>query len=297
MGHIKPIDQYEYEEVYNQIARKFGEETIQEQIEFQREQRKYTYIVKTITSGKMRECEIYPVWPNRAAVPKVEKSKSRIEQQNLNNKNAQKKVVRLVNANFDKKDIMITLTYDDDYIPTEEQARKDIRNYFDRIRRYRKKKELSELKYIYVIEYMTKEEQEQTKKIRIHHHVIMSGMDRDDAERIWGKGRSTECRRLKPDDFGLEGLAKYITKAPKEGTRRWGASLNLTKPVETKNRTRLTKRKVEKLVLDENGMCEMFGKLYEGYVLNDFTTYLSNFVAGYYIYAKFRKENINNMSC
>ena len=83
-----------------------------------------------------------------------------------------------------------------------------MQNYLRRIKAYRKKMSLGEPKYIYVIE----GSEESTKK-RIHHHLIMSEMNRDEAEKIWGKGRAN-AMKLQPDEFGLEGLARYIAKDP-----------------------------------------------------------------------------------
>ena len=70
---------------------------------------------------------------------------------------------------------------------------------------------MDDLKYIYVIEF---ENGEGRKKTRVHHHVIMSGMNRDAAERLWTNGWAN-TRRLQPDEYGLEAPARYIVKDPK----------------------------------------------------------------------------------
>lgn len=166
--------------------------------------RKCRICEKTIISGNFVECNIYPVWNTRKDTPKTKKSReSREAQKNLNNKNAQLTVIRLLNTNFVKGDLLITLTYKDGYYPTLERARKDINNYIKALKRERKKQGLDELKYIYVIEYVP--EGEDTKKVRIHHHIIINAMDRDVAESKWKFGRS-ESKIAQPDeDFGLEG--------------------------------------------------------------------------------------------
>ena len=59
------------------------------------------YRMKTITSGNIRECEIYPVFTNRADFTRGKKKReSRDKQRRINRRNAQKKLIRLLNANF-----------------------------------------------------------------------------------------------------------------------------------------------------------------------------------------------------
>ena len=112
---------------------------------------------KNIISGAMYEAEFYPIFPNGRRIPtsgrKAKSRPSSKEQANLNDKNARKKIVRLVNANFGKGDIVVHGTYRDDEMPScEAECRKHIQNYIRRIKRYRKKEGLPEMKYIYVIE-------------------------------------------------------------------------------------------------------------------------------------------------
>lgn len=146
---------------------------------------------------------------------------------NLNDKNAKKKLIRKINANFTKADIWVTLTYKNG-VPDEEQARKDIRNYLRRVREWRRKRGMTELKYVYVIEYGGKD----GRRKRVHHHVVMSGMDRSAAEELWnGKGWAN-AKKLQPDEYGLEALARYVTKEA-NGGKRWCASRNLSEPKET----------------------------------------------------------------
>ena len=169
-------------------------------------------------------------------------------------------------------------------VPDEAQARKDIQNYIRRVKAYRKKNGMDELKYIYVIEF---ENGEGRKKTRVHHHVIMSGMDRDAAERLWTNGWAN-TRRLQPDEYGLEALARYIVKDPK-GKKRWSASRNLKEPKVTTADTKFTRRMAERLAKDfETDGPQIFAKLFPDCALNDCAIFRSDFVAGAYIYAKMR---------
>lgn len=185
----------------------------------------FRYRARTIKAGDILEVEIFPIWNTQNEVRKAKKAATKEAQQNLNDRNAKKKLIRKINANFTGEDLCITLTYKAGFVPDEEQARRDIRNYLRRVRQWRRKNGLPELKYVYVIEYGGGD----GRRKRVHHHVIMSGMDRDVAEALWQGRGWANTRRLQPDDYGLEALARYMTKEP-NGGKRWAASKNLVDP-------------------------------------------------------------------
>ena len=286
---LRRYNDYSYEEIYNESV--LGSQSIEEKIEELRSSKvKYKYVVKTIKSGDMIESEIYPVYERKNDTPRVDKEKdSKDSQKNLNDRNARKKIVRLVNANFGKNSLALTLTYQDKYLPTESQAKKDVKNYIRRLKTYLKKNNLPELKYIYVIEFVDEEEQHKSKKIRVHHHVIINSMDRDIAEDLWAKGRA-EAKRLEPDDFGLEGIARYMLKLQK-GSKRWYASRNLKKPEVYRAVTKLTRRKAENMARNQNELQSLFESLYSNkYQFNDCKTFLSDITGGFYLYCRMRKK-------
>ena len=160
----KYYDSYDYEDIYNKEV--LGEETEQEIIErIARDIRKCKLVVKTIQSGTMLESEVYPVYSKKREMPKTEKkSETNIWQKNLNDTNTRKWIVRLINTNFGLNDLMVTLTYEDYYYPTEKQARKDIKYYIEKVRKYRRKHGLEELKYLYVISFVPEDEQKKDRK-------------------------------------------------------------------------------------------------------------------------------------
>lgn len=260
------------------------EDTKEEQIESLRHKDIYTYRVKTIKSGEMLECEIYPIYKKAIYITRAKKElESNRAQKNLNDKNAKKKIIRKINANFTKEDLIIDLTYKGK-VPNEDQAKKDIQNYIRRLKNYRKKNKLPKIKYIYVMEF----KDEDSKKTRIHHHMIMNGMDRDDAEKLWGKGYAN-CKRLQPNEFGLEGLARYITK-DRSGCKRWCSSRNLKEPKITIADHKLSRAAVQKLAKNQNSGQEVFEKIYKGYLFNDMNVRYNEFIPGAYIYARMRGE-------
>jgi hypothetical protein len=269
-------------ENYLDIFEKTFEDSEEEKFESLRSKDVFTYRVKTIKSGKMLESEIYPLWKSKGEVSKAKKiMETRKAQKNLNDKNAKKNIIRKINTNFTEEDLAIDLTYKGKP-PDEEQARKDIQNYIRRVREYRRKNKLPELKYIYVIEF----DVEGKGKKRIHNHMLMNSMDRDVAEKLWNKGYAN-CRRLQPDEFGLEGIARYITKDPK-GAKRWCASRNLEEPKITIADHKITKRQAEKIAKNEIDAAAIFEKIYKGYKFNDIKISYSDFVSGTYLYARMR---------
>lgn len=244
------------------------------------------YREKRIYSGNMLEVEIYFITEWDRHRPRKEKCKckeSSTKQKNLNNKNARKHLTRLVNANFTNRDIALHLTYDDKNLPgSEKEARRDVWNYIRKMKNYRKKNNLPELKYIAVVE----APEEDGKKKRIHHHLIIDGaVDRDTVESMWRKGRAN-ADRLKADEYGYEALARYISKDPK-GKKRWSASKNLKQPVIEVNDYKYSKRKVAEL-FQEVGNGRKFEELYKGYIHTESKTEIND-ITGTSICIKMRK--------
>lgn len=246
------------------------------------------YRCKTIKHGDQLDVEIFPIWSTSAESRKARAAVTSKAQAALNEKNARKRLVRRINANFTASDIELTLTYAGEHVPDLEGARRDMQNYIRRVKRYRKAQGLPELKYVYVIEYQG----EDGAPKRVHHHVIMSGMDRDAAEKLWGRGRANSAR-LQPDENGLEGLARYITKSlPRfKSEKRWVCSKNLIDPTVTVSDTKISRRRAARLAHDAEAFGkELFEHLYPGYRFNDIEVKTSAYVSGAYIYAKMRRR-------
>ena len=161
---------------------------------------------KRFLCGKYLEVEIYSISKYEQKKSRSKKKKeSRKEQKNLNDKNARKNLRRRIHANFDNGDLIVSLSYDAANLPnSEEAAIRDRNNYIRRIKNFRKRNGLDELKYIAVLEYREATDDKRT-KTRIHHHIIISGMDRDKAEELWGNGMAN-TRRMQANELGFEEL-------------------------------------------------------------------------------------------
>lgn len=281
MKRLNKKDQYIVDDVYTNSSELMYEDNFQEQLENLRLKGGH-YRVKTIKSGDILESEVYPIWETNAKNRRPKTKESRLAQRNLNNKNTLKKLIRLMNSNFTSNDIMCTFTYDDAHLPEDiKKAQRDMVNYLRRLKTYVKKHNLPELKYIYVTEYS------EEKKIRVHHHLVINFEDRDVAEKYWKGGARTQSRRLQPDEFGLEGIARYIAKDPK-GNKRYTCSQNLKKPVITVADCKMTSARVLKLVEGRIDAKTYFSKMYKGYRFTDMKCYFSEYVAGAYIYVRMK---------
>lgn len=246
------------------------------------------YREKRIYSGKMLEIEIYPISKTERSKKRAKKEKeSRKEQKNLNHKNSVKHQIRLINANFTDRDIVVHLTYDNKHLPkNEEEAMRDVSNYLRRLNYHRKKLRLPPMKYMAAIEY--REPEEGKRGVRIHHHIIMSEFDRDLAEQLWGKGRAN-ADRLQADEYGYEGLARYIAKDPR-GSRRWRQSQNLIQPIVKVNDYKYSKRKVSNISRYPEDRTQ-FETLYPGYIFNHCKIEVHD-MTGTHLYIKMRKLRI-----
>lgn len=152
------------------------------------------------------------------------------EMEKINQKNAEAKLRRLINANFGYGDYHLVLTYKRELRPDPAEAKKRITKFL-RVLRREYKRNGEELKYIIVTEYKNK---------AIHHHLIINGIDLNINKMLrkcweWGTPHITPL-----DNTGqYKELAAYFIKETsktfkeKDGgaMQRYSCSRNLIKPV------------------------------------------------------------------
>lgn len=211
---------------------------------------------KIIVAGPLvKEC-IYPIIAPRdgLGVRNGKKALSSDAQQRMNLKYSYQKLELLFYANFGKKDLYFTLTYEDRHLPrNRKEAREAMRAFWKRLRKERKKKG-QELRYIYNIEHKHGD-------ARWHHHAVVNATG-DDYElilKLWGKG-GVDFKKIRIDrEKNFETLARYFCKEEREkvGDQLWSSSTNLRKPeVESfrvPNDTTLTIPKRSPLRLEDTG--------------------------------------------
>lgn len=174
-----------------------------------------------IYSGDVLEIEESFSARKRKNIPREKGKKNPTSEQQaaLNFKNSVKKLCRLINTNFGKDDLFITLTHA--VLISVDEAKKELGKYLRKIRDHRRKAGLPELKYIAVTESDGK---------RVHHHIVMSGLPLEDAIKKWNHGRVILSNLDNDGDY--TGLANYITKEKRKeaGGKKWSASRNLEQP-------------------------------------------------------------------
>ena len=261
--------------------------------------RKGGYTTKVIIAGPMLELEIYKTPPPQKGIKGKAAKESRTAQKNLNCKRAQKQMVRILNANFGAKDLLMTCDYMREYMPkTDSQAKNDMTNYLKRIKRHCAKIGFIGLKYLYVTEWTRNE---LTGKLSAHHHLVTNFPCRDTLEKQWKKGFRHHTRYLEPDrDFALTGLGHYLSKEAshtnaKKGTKRYSHSTNLEKPFEIPLHNKVPKREIRKMLQNQNEARPYLGQLfgtYRGkkYSFLDAEITQNEYYDGVYIYARMREE-------
>ena len=163
---------------------------------------------------------------------------------------------------------------------TEDAAKKDLRNFFRRVRRLYKAAGV-EFKYISVTE-------KGSRSGRVHHHLIVTGgVSRDDLEALWTAGRAN-TKRLQFDDNGLVGLSVYMTKQ-KLYFRRYNCSRNLKDPDKTKKVSdqRVSRKRAGLICNFEDR--ESLEKLYPGYRPLGVEYIISDLTGEYYAYVRLRR--------
>lgn len=287
----RTYDNYDYEEAYQKqmdTLKEWEMERLLKEGKVESLYRTTTTKSENIKSGKvLLESQVYPSFYHKADVPKTKKKReTKPSQKNLNDKNARRYLIRLININFGDGDLWCTFGWDNDHFPEDEKmAGNDISNFIRRINYRRKKEGKPNIKYIYVLAYDGYK--------RPHFHMVMSGdgMDRDSLESLWGKCERPNTRRIKSDkDYILTGMALYVSGNP-HGKKRWRPSRNLKKPpTPTRSYSKFKKRTVEKMVKNHDIMKEEMEKVYPGYRFLDVEVKYNGVTAAFYLYARMVRD-------
>jgi hypothetical protein len=204
--------------------------------------------------GQYLEVNLYPVYEfPRAGRRRKLRKPSKAVQARLNQKNAERQLARIIANNFTDEDYKLELTYTDECYPcSNEQARKDLHNFFRRLNRARAKIGLPQTKYIYSLE-------KGSRNGRIHFHLILTGgLKLKEIQKIWGKGYVDAVLPLMFDEKGIQGIAKYFCKqkVDEEGNidgkyaKRYQCSRNCVKPEPKNNDYRYSRKKVKEIAED-----------------------------------------------
>lgn len=238
---------------------------------------------------------IYPVTKMQTSRGRRVKPTTEI-QQKLNEMKAREHLLRKVNASFTHGyDIKLDLTCRINPVDYED-ALSRLRNFLRRVKRFRKRKGLPELRYAAVIE-------EGTLKGRYHYHLIFSGgLTNEDLEELWGYGY-IKASTLRFDEWGLEALVNYMMKQGRNmpGKKKYLCSNNLIDPRKRERDGYISNLKVREFAEGIENL-SMFDKLHPGYHCSDARVVYNDSTGGYYLHVKYfheeaafcRKKNSNS---
>lgn len=195
------------------------------------------YLRKTIQHGKVIEVQKYfngRYMRKKGNAPSTGKTPT--EQKKWQEKQATRKVWRLLDENFGKGDLWTTLTYPAGTKPSAEEVRSDLQKFLRKMRRAYKKAG-KELKYIYSAG--------RGKRGAAHIHMVLPKFDIEAVRDAWAEivnnGEYVRCD-FKPmqKEKDYYKLAGYIIKNSKEDfesedpvyKKRYCSSRNLRKPKE-----------------------------------------------------------------
>lgn len=279
------------------------------------------YKARTTTAGERLEAELFPVY-GRAKMGKIraaKKNQTKEAQEKANHARSIRREIMLAEANFTSRDYFLHLTYKGEE-PSFDRAEKDVRNFLNRVKYLRKKRRLSDLKYIAVIE-------DGEGKKRIHAHMLITGgIHRDELERIWNSSTVNGGGKIKaelldtenglegaivymakelwakgyrnnPDEDEIDGIARYMVNHVTK-KRSWRNSRNLTPPDVSNSKSKFSNRKVKLVARDFKVMAkEIMERTYPGYRFISCAVYYSDVTDGVYIRTVMRKKNKGGPVC
>lgn len=147
----------------------------------------------------------------------------------INLRNSFQKFKVLLACNFAYTDLVVTLTYSDDRLPSRRADAEKLLKAFIRKLRAHRRAAGAELKYMYVTE-------SGHLKGRYHHHIVINavGNDYQTIRDLWTHGDNIDFSGVWRK--GYDGWSRYLCKEPRDsgrhyvGERMWRNSTNLRRP-------------------------------------------------------------------
>lgn len=206
--------------------------------------------------------DVYPAFTHTKSRKKKKYKPTSETQKAINQRNAEKYLEMLIEANFDDNDYYLTLTYNKEP-ETAEEAEKNAYNYIRQLE-YKCKKQGKERPCV-----IWCTEHGKTSG-RFHHHLIVKcALGREALENVWrDKRHATHGRsnadRLQFDENGLAALSVYLQKKP-IGKQRWHRTRNMKEPIKRENDN--MSQKQFKALFDKHATSEDYERAFPGYTL------------------------------
>lgn len=179
--------------------------------------------------GPRCRMQLLPDAPPRGIARDMRRMYTSLWQQACNDRSSWLRLEFVLYANFSADDLFVTLTYAGDAPAYWRDTKRNVPAFMRRLRRLLAAEEKPMPRYVYVHEALHGDG-------RPHHHLVLSAAG-DDPARIaaaWPHG-SIDVRSI-ASFGGMQKLAKYVTKEPREkgrpvpGERMWTPSRNLSRP-------------------------------------------------------------------
>jgi len=189
---------------------------------------------KIVVAGMLVKEAVYsrPAGRETVAVRQSKRKASTEAQQRINAKYSWQKLELMLAANFLPRDLIVTLTFDEEHLPeTRAQVNARLKKFRKQLQEIRKRKR-KELRMIWTIEHRSGDG-------RWHVHAVMNatGDDFQDILACWPYGSDLEIRKLElTRSKSYETLARYFCKEARErsGLRSWSYTRSCRQPeVET----------------------------------------------------------------
>ena len=251
--------------------------------------------VRTVC-GEYLDVDIFPVMQVKYNAKRGKRFKPTSETMaRYNQRKRETRLEQLVLTNFSEDGLFFNPTWDSESLPKDErEAKRFVVNFLRRLKAYRKKNGLPDLKYIYKIE-------RGKRSGRLHSHMILNCCDMPLGmlDEIWARGYCYSSR-LQCDASGCPGLAKYFCKGKDKDPEEdedlgntvgysWVASRNLEKPKRFSRDGRVSKRQAIEICTGEAPPKPTFERLYPGYELAEVRSMYNEINGGYYVTARMRR--------
>ena len=197
--------------------------------------------VKTVTAGRLvyAVCYTQVTAADGRQARQAKQKVSSAARQLLNFRAAWQKLELILAENFVWSDWFVTLTYDDEHLPSDRKSAIAEVGKFVRALRQQRKQAGKDLLYAYNVEEMPDEPDGER---RLHNHIFINcaGDDPETLQALWGRGYVHVEPLLDGPNDSYEARARYFVKerhpgtlGRKTGARAWIPSKNLKKPETT----------------------------------------------------------------
>lgn len=219
---------------------------------------------KIISAGLLQIEAIYPRRDKRDSErARAAKSRASSEaQKRLNRKYSYQKLELILAANFRPGDLWVTVTYDDEHLPSSRKQAKERFKYFLQKLRASRKKRLRPCVVASNVEHKHQSDSYWEDR-RWHHHFVVNAThtaDFEEIRRCWDYGCNIEIRVLDLEgEHSYEALARYMCKEDPDrvGAHCWSITRNAKRPeieiLRVESDETITAPKGARVLLNEGG--------------------------------------------